>query len=153
MVLVLRECNLYSGGACKLDRPMDKSWNCLWCSNALFVKEQNEDAIFFSISCCNRSSRLVTKERWKLKCGALFTISVTCNLLSAFKILFQCLLQLLSVATFLGAIFCFSAFCFKSMYPFLAFFAVGELLVFATQVLYLITHQHTISPFNFASGG
>lgn len=44
-------------------------------------------------------------------------------------------LQLLSAVTFAGAIFCFSAFCFKSMYPFLALFAIGELFVFATQVL------------------
>jgi hypothetical protein len=44
------------------------------------------------------------------------------------------LLQLLSAATFFGAIFCFSAFCFTNMYAFLAFFSVGELLVFATQV-------------------
>lgn len=44
------------------------------------------------------------------------------------------LFQLLSATTLLGAIFCFSAFCFKSMYTFLAIFAVGELLVFATQV-------------------
>jgi hypothetical protein len=42
--------------------------------------------------------------------------------------------QLLSVTTFIGAGFCFGAFCFKSMYAFLAFFAVGQLLVFATQV-------------------
>lgn len=43
-------------------------------------------------------------------------------------------LQLLSVSTFIGGLFCFAAFCFKSMYAFLALFAVGELLVFATQV-------------------
>ncbi|KAF2306702.1 hypothetical protein GH714_020664 [Hevea brasiliensis] len=50
--------------------------------------------------------------------------------------------MLLSVATFLGAIFCFSAFCFKSMYVFLALFAIGELLVFATQgpVNYICLH-------------
>ncbi|KAL8160902.1 hypothetical protein V2J09_012391 [Rumex salicifolius] len=41
--------------------------------------------------------------------------------------------KLLSVATFLGAIFCFSAFCFKSMIPFLVLFSIGELLVFSTQ--------------------
>lgn len=46
--------------------------------------------------------------------------------------------QLLSVATFFGAIFCFAAFCFKSLYAFIALFAIGELLVFATQVIYLI---------------
>ncbi|XP_041011632.1 probable sphingolipid transporter spinster homolog 2 [Juglans microcarpa x Juglans regia] len=51
--------------------------------------------------------------------------------------------KLLSVTTFFGAIFCFSAFCFKSMYAFLAFFAVGELLVFATQgpVNYICLHS------------
>ncbi|XP_030538362.1 probable sphingolipid transporter spinster homolog 2 [Rhodamnia argentea] len=65
-------------------------------------------------------------------CGIVGTLAggyildfVSSTITNAFKIL--------SVATFLGAIFCFSAFCFKSMYPFLALFAVGELLVFATQ--------------------
>lgn len=42
--------------------------------------------------------------------------------------------QLLSMATFFGAIFCFAAFCLKNMYGFLVLFAIGELLVFATQV-------------------
>lgn len=41
--------------------------------------------------------------------------------------------KLLSCATFLGAAFCFGAFCFRSLYGFIAFFSVGELLVFATQ--------------------
>lgn len=50
-----------------------------------------------------------------------------------FKI-FCYFLQLLSGATFLGAIFCFSSFCFKSLYGFIALFSVGEILVFATQV-------------------
>ncbi|KAJ4800436.1 Major facilitator superfamily protein [Rhynchospora pubera] len=51
--------------------------------------------------------------------------------------------KLLSVATFLGAIFCFSAFCFKSLYGFIPFFSVGELLVFATQgpVNYICLHS------------
>uniref|UniRef100_A0A2N9IXJ1 Major facilitator superfamily (MFS) profile domain-containing protein n=1 Tax=Fagus sylvatica TaxID=28930 RepID=A0A2N9IXJ1_FAGSY len=50
--------------------------------------------------------------------------------------------KLLSVTTFIGAGFCFGAFCFKSMYAFLAFFAVGQLLVFATQgpVNYICLH-------------
>ncbi|XP_072988073.1 probable sphingolipid transporter spinster homolog 2 isoform X2 [Typha latifolia] len=50
--------------------------------------------------------------------------------------------KLLSGATFLGAIFCFSAFCFKSLYGFIPFFSVGELLVFATQgpVNYICLH-------------
>jgi MFS transporter, Spinster family, sphingosine-1-phosphate transporter len=46
-------------------------------------------------------------------------------------------LQLLSGATFVGAIFCFGAFCFKSLYGFIPSFAVGELSVFATQVIAL----------------
>ncbi|KAH9712516.1 putative sphingolipid transporter spinster [Citrus sinensis] len=41
--------------------------------------------------------------------------------------------KLLSAATFLGAIFCLTAFCLSSLYGFLALFTVGELLVFATQ--------------------
>ncbi|KAJ6792003.1 putative sphingolipid transporter spinster-like protein 2 [Iris pallida] len=50
--------------------------------------------------------------------------------------------QLLSCATLLGAVFCFGAFCFKSLYGFIAFFSVGELLVFATQapVNYICLH-------------
>jgi hypothetical protein len=43
--------------------------------------------------------------------------------------------KLLSGATFLGAIFCFGAFCFKSLYGFIPCFSVGEILVFATQVI------------------
>ncbi|KAJ4843106.1 hypothetical protein Tsubulata_002885 [Turnera subulata] len=74
-------------------------------------------------------------------CGILGTIAggyildyMTSTIPNAFK--------LLSTATFLGAIFCFAAFCFKSMYAFLAFFAIGELLVFATQgpVNYVCLH-------------
>ncbi|XP_059437572.1 probable sphingolipid transporter spinster homolog 2 [Corylus avellana] len=41
--------------------------------------------------------------------------------------------RLLSAATLLGAMFCFSAFCFRSLYGFVALFSVGEILVFATQ--------------------
>ncbi|RVX23651.1 putative sphingolipid transporter spinster-like 3 [Vitis vinifera] len=44
--------------------------------------------------------------------------------------------KLLSGATFLGAIFCFISFCLKGLYGFIALFSVGELLVFATQVIY-----------------
>lgn len=43
--------------------------------------------------------------------------------------------QLLSGATILGAIFCFSAFCVRSLYFFVVLFSMGELLVFATQVI------------------
>ncbi|KAL2969047.1 hypothetical protein AAZX31_15G059100 [Glycine max] len=43
--------------------------------------------------------------------------------------------MLLSMTTFIGAAFCFGAFLFRSMYGFLALFSIGELLVFATQVV------------------
>lgn len=66
-------------------------------------------------------------------------------LASVHKIVF---LQLLSGATFLGAIFCFGAFCFKSLYGFIPFFSVGELLVFATQVGYFF-HFTISSNFGF----
>ncbi|KAH7853131.1 hypothetical protein Vadar_033732 [Vaccinium darrowii] len=65
-------------------------------------------------------------------CGILGTVTggyvldkMTATIPNAFK--------LLSAATLLGAVFCFAAFCFKSLYAFLAFFAIGELLIFATQ--------------------
>ncbi|KAK9000151.1 hypothetical protein V6N11_080657 [Hibiscus sabdariffa] len=54
--------------------------------------------------------------------------------------------KLLSVTTFFGAIFCFTAFWFKSMYAFLAFFSVGELLVFATQGPVNYICLHTVKP-------
>ncbi|XP_062101004.1 probable sphingolipid transporter spinster homolog 2 [Humulus lupulus] len=54
--------------------------------------------------------------------------------------------KLLSVATFLGAIFCFSAFCLKSLYGFIALFAVGELLVFATQAPVNYVCLHCVKP-------
>ncbi|XP_059445912.1 probable sphingolipid transporter spinster homolog 2 isoform X2 [Corylus avellana] len=54
--------------------------------------------------------------------------------------------KLLSVATFLGAVFCFSAFCFKSMYVFLVLFSVGELLVFATQGPVNYISLHCVKP-------
>ncbi|XP_042406712.1 probable sphingolipid transporter spinster homolog 2 [Zingiber officinale] len=54
--------------------------------------------------------------------------------------------KLLSGATFLGAIFCFSAFCFRSLYGFIAFFAVGEILVFATQGPVNYVCLHSVNP-------
>nr|XP_048336601.1 probable sphingolipid transporter spinster homolog 2 isoform X2 [Ziziphus jujuba var. spinosa] len=54
--------------------------------------------------------------------------------------------MLLSATTFLGAVFCFSAFCFKSMYAFLAVFAIGELLVFATQGPVNFICLHCVKP-------
>ncbi|KAH0716281.1 hypothetical protein KY284_009186, partial [Solanum tuberosum] len=54
--------------------------------------------------------------------------------------------KLLSVATFFGAIFCFAAFCFKSLYAFIALFAIGELLVFATQAPVNYVCLHCVNP-------
>ncbi|KAL5787898.1 hypothetical protein ACOSP7_004847 [Xanthoceras sorbifolium] len=74
-------------------------------------------------------------------CGILGTIAggyildfMTSTISNAFK--------LLSAATLIGALFCFGAFCFKSMYGFLALFSIGELLVFAIQgpVNYICLH-------------
>ncbi|KAM1794102.1 hypothetical protein ACFX14_034316 [Malus domestica] len=50
--------------------------------------------------------------------------------------------KLISAVTLIGGAFCFGAFCFKNMYVFLALFAIGELLVFATQspVNYICLH-------------
>uniref|UniRef100_A0ACD5USL8 Uncharacterized protein n=1 Tax=Avena sativa TaxID=4498 RepID=A0ACD5USL8_AVESA len=54
--------------------------------------------------------------------------------------------KLLSGATFLGAIFCFGAFCFKSLYGFIPFFSIGELLVFATQAPVNYICLHCVKP-------
>ncbi|XP_028126698.1 probable sphingolipid transporter spinster homolog 2 [Camellia sinensis] len=54
--------------------------------------------------------------------------------------------KLLSAATFLGAGFCFTAFCFKNLYAFLALFAIGELLVFATQGPVNYVSLHCVKP-------
>lgn len=78
-------------------------------------------------------------------CGIVGTIlggyildKMTSTIRNAFK--------LLSVATFLGAAFCFSAFFMKNQYAFLALFAVGELCVFATQGPVNFVCLHCITP-------
>ncbi|PON97126.1 Major facilitator [Trema orientale] len=78
-------------------------------------------------------------------CGILGTLSggfildnMNATISNAFK--------LLSGATFLGAIFCFSAFCLRSLYGFIALFAVGELLVFATQAPVNYVCLHCVKP-------
>ncbi|XP_058217598.1 probable sphingolipid transporter spinster homolog 2 [Rhododendron vialii] len=65
-------------------------------------------------------------------CGIVGTLAggfvldkMTSTISNAFKLLFA--------ATFIGAALCFSAFCFKSLYVFIALFTVGELLLFGTQ--------------------
>ncbi|KAL9229509.1 hypothetical protein vseg_004969 [Gypsophila vaccaria] len=54
--------------------------------------------------------------------------------------------KLLSGATLLGAIFCFSAFCFSNLYVYLVLFAIGELLVFATQAPVNYVCLHSVKP-------
>ncbi|KAL5753246.1 hypothetical protein ACOSQ2_023753 [Xanthoceras sorbifolium] len=78
-------------------------------------------------------------------CGILGTLSgglildrMNATISNAFK--------LLSGATFLGAIFCFTAFCIKSLYGFIALFAMGELLVFATQAPVNYVCLHCVKP-------
>lgn len=66
--------------------------------------------------------------------GGFILDLMTATISNAFK--------LLSVATFFGALFCLAAFSLKNMYGFLVLFAIGELLVFATQgpVNYVCLH-------------
>ncbi|CAA7019777.1 unnamed protein product [Microthlaspi erraticum] len=78
-------------------------------------------------------------------CGIVGTLSggfildqVSATIPNAFK--------LLSGATFLGAIFCFTAFTLKSLYGFIALFALGELLVFATQAPVNYVCLHCVKP-------
>ncbi|KAK6136445.1 hypothetical protein DH2020_029801 [Rehmannia glutinosa] len=59
--------------------------------------------------------------------------------------------KLLSLATLVGAVFCFAAFCFKSLYAFLALFAIGELLVFATQKILSSSYVERCFEFEFAA--
>ncbi|XP_054804327.1 probable sphingolipid transporter spinster homolog 2 isoform X2 [Prosopis cineraria] len=62
--------------------------------------------------------------------------------------------KLLSLTTAIGAAFCFGAFLFRNMYGFLVLFAIGELLVFATQgpVNYICLHcvQPSLRPLSMA---
>ncbi|KAG9130588.1 hypothetical protein Leryth_011845 [Lithospermum erythrorhizon] len=78
-------------------------------------------------------------------CGILGTLAggfildyMTSTLSNAFK--------LLSVATFCGAICCFGAFCFKNVWGFYVLFAIGELLVFATQGPVNFVCLHSVKP-------
>ncbi|KAG9439889.1 hypothetical protein H6P81_020054 [Aristolochia fimbriata] len=54
--------------------------------------------------------------------------------------------KLLSAAALLGAIFCFSAFCSKNLYIFLALFSLGELSVFITQAPVNFVCLHCVKP-------
>nr|KAJ0186410.1 hypothetical protein LSAT_V11C900501970 [Lactuca sativa] len=54
--------------------------------------------------------------------------------------------KLLSTAAFFGAIFCFSAFCFSSLYVFLALFLIGVILIFAIQGPVNFVCLHAVKP-------
>uniref|UniRef100_A0A7C9DX47 Major facilitator superfamily (MFS) profile domain-containing protein n=1 Tax=Opuntia streptacantha TaxID=393608 RepID=A0A7C9DX47_OPUST len=54
--------------------------------------------------------------------------------------------KLLATSALLGAAFCFVAFCFKKEILFLVFFAVGELLIFATQAPVNFVCLHCVAP-------
>ncbi|KAK4772088.1 hypothetical protein SAY86_013863 [Trapa natans] len=78
-------------------------------------------------------------------CGLLGTLAggfildrISATISNAFK--------LLSGATFLGAVACFTAFCMRSLYGFIALFSVGELLVFATQAPVNFVCLHCVKP-------
>ncbi|XP_041017419.1 probable sphingolipid transporter spinster homolog 2 isoform X1 [Juglans microcarpa x Juglans regia] len=70
--------------------------------------------------------------------GGLILDYMSATISNAFK--------LLSGATLLGAMFCFSAFCLKSLYGFIALFSVGEILVFATQAPVNYVCLHCVKP-------
>ncbi|KAI4387189.1 hypothetical protein MLD38_005038 [Melastoma candidum] len=78
-------------------------------------------------------------------CGILGTLAggfildrMSATISNAFK--------LLSGVTLLGGVCCFAAFCMKSLYAFLALFALGELLVFATQAPVNYVCLHCVTP-------
>ncbi|KAI4296486.1 hypothetical protein L6164_036439 [Bauhinia variegata] len=70
--------------------------------------------------------------------GGFILDSLTNTISNAFKVL--------STATFIGAAFCFGAFCFRNMYGFLALFAIGELFIFATQGPVNFVCLHCVKP-------
>ncbi|KAL3538745.1 hypothetical protein ACH5RR_002111 [Cinchona calisaya] len=70
--------------------------------------------------------------------GGFLLDRMTSTISNAFK--------LLSGVTFVGAIFCFAAFCFKSLYAFMALLAIGELLIFATQGPVNFVCLHSVNP-------
>ncbi|CAN0865028.1 Probable sphingolipid transporter spinster homolog 2 [Linum grandiflorum] len=78
-------------------------------------------------------------------CGVFGTLAggfvldhMTATISNAFK--------LLSGATFLGAVFCFTAFFMKSLSGFIPLFVVGELLIFATQAPVNYVCLHCVEP-------
>ncbi|RZC44344.1 hypothetical protein C5167_037293 [Papaver somniferum] len=70
--------------------------------------------------------------------GGFFLDRISSTINNAFK--------LLSGATILGGALCFGSFCFKSMYGFIAFFACGQLFLFAAQAPVNFVCLHCVKP-------
>ncbi|KAI4328085.1 hypothetical protein L6164_020472 [Bauhinia variegata] len=70
--------------------------------------------------------------------GGLILDKMNSTISNAFKIL--------SGATFLGTIFCLSAFCLRSLSGFIVLFSIGELLIFATQAPVNYISLHCVKP-------
>ncbi|KAI4380259.1 hypothetical protein MLD38_006470 [Melastoma candidum] len=78
-------------------------------------------------------------------CGIMGTVAGGC-ILDRMSATISNAFKLLSGVTLLGGVFCFAAFCMKSLYAFLALFALGELLVFATQAPVNYVCLHCVTP-------
>ncbi|KAL7586037.1 hypothetical protein Lser_V15G45951 [Lactuca serriola] len=72
--------------------------------------------------------------------GSVLLDRMNSTISNAFKVL------LLSIAAFLGAILCFSAFCFSSLYIFLVLFLIGVILIFAIQGPVNFVCLHAVKP-------
>ncbi|RZC59693.1 hypothetical protein C5167_006998, partial [Papaver somniferum] len=70
--------------------------------------------------------------------GAYLFDRINCSIKNGFK--------LLTATTALGGACCFGAFCFKSMYGFLAFFVLGQLFLFAAQAPVTFICLHSVKP-------
>ncbi|XP_026393269.1 probable sphingolipid transporter spinster homolog 2 isoform X3 [Papaver somniferum] len=70
--------------------------------------------------------------------GGFFLDRISSTINNAFK--------LLSGATILGGVLCFGSFCFKSMYGFIALFALGQLFLFAAQAPVNFVCLHCVKP-------
>ncbi|MCL7039115.1 hypothetical protein MKW94_014704 [Papaver nudicaule] len=70
--------------------------------------------------------------------GGFFLDRISSTINNAFK--------LLSGATIVGGVLCFASFCFKSMYGFIAFFAFGQLFLFAAQAPVNFVCLHCVTP-------
>ncbi|KAI3961743.1 hypothetical protein MKW92_018555 [Papaver armeniacum] len=70
--------------------------------------------------------------------GAYLLDRINCSIKNGFK--------LLTATTALGGACCFGAFCFKSMYGFIAFFVLGQLFLFGAQAPVNFICLHSVNP-------